>query len=638
MSAFLGFESYLISLGSTLQQIQDTFKNTLISRNWRCINEAYPPISMTSTTPYSGTAASCFDNDYSSILVMNAALPNFVNMQLAAGFTPVFMNLANGLTLTESPVNFSLDWSDNGSAWTTHQSWTGEQWYGLYEQHRYAITGAGSHAYWRLQVTARNGAGYTDIGLFTLEDAAGRVTSSVQFIDMLGPATETFGTALSRELTRIEIVNGTTITIRPILQYLQSIKQTIGIWPKTAGAVQAGVTINGVTVQQDIGTVNAGNTAAQNHRYLYEALRASADVNFTDYTWEYQPLAAQNADDTNQWIYGVKKTDGSKAITPNANINAATLGIYCPAGITNYRTVPQVSTLTIDTTNGFIYYLQVNARSLALATKTNSAYYGPVHACWADNAKAVACIPPSGWAQPCSIIELVVGTDDVVANTSSFGRISHWWGMFTTTPGGVQAMNSNQPGHPTSGFLARNKIQDNMTAGISYMPNRASDYITLAGSNFFAGADLVGNDFQIHRMGAIGETQLYAGISPGYGRCVAPVLDVPDWYKFCGTAADEALVMVADTVQLTTLTADLAVGAVTIPVVSTTGFASSGYVVIENEIIQYTGITSNSFTGCTRSRFGTVAYNHYNGDTCAQGLWFTKINGGALYCGTTKPT
>jgi hypothetical protein len=475
------------------------------------------------------------------------------------------------------------------------------------------------------------------VGLFTLEDAAGRVTSSLNYIDMLGPATETFGNSFAREMTRIEIT-GTTLTIRPVIQYLQSIKQTIGIWPKTAGAVQAGVTIGGVTVVQDPGTVSAGNTAIQNHRYLYEAIRASADANFTDYTWEYQPLAAQNADDTNPWIYGVRKTDGPKAITPNANVNAAVLGFYCAAGIVNQRTLCIAQTMTIDLINGFIYYLQINARSLALATKTNAAYYGPIHACWAGNAKAAACIPPSGWAQPVAMIELVVGTDDVVGNTSSFGHPSHWWGMGNSTPVGPQSLISNQPGHPVSAFFARNKIQDIMSAHTSYLPNRAGDYIALSGSNFFTGADLTGNDFQIHRMGVVSESQVYGTVTPGQARCVAPVLDIQDWYKFVGTASDEALIMVADTIQLTTITADLAAGAVTIPVVSTSGFASSGYVVIENEIIQYTGITANSFTGCTRSRFGTLAYNHYNGDTCAQGLWFTKINGGALYCGTTKPT
>jgi len=48
----------------------------------------------------------------------------------------------------------------------------------------------------------------------------------------------------------------------------------------------------------------------------------------------------------------------------------------------------------------------------------------------------------------------------------------------------------------------------------------------------------------------------------------------------------------------------------TIVVASTTGFASSGYVSIESEIIQYTGTTSVSFTGCSRGALGTSAAGH----------------------------
>jgi hypothetical protein len=47
-----------------------------------------------------------------------------------------------------------------------------------------------------------------------------------------------------------------------------------------------------------------------------------------------------------------------------------------------------------------------------------------------------------------------------------------------------------------------------------------------------------------------------------------------------------------------------------IVVASTTGFASSGYILIEKEIIGYTGTTSTTFTGITRSLFTTSGAGH----------------------------
>lgn len=48
----------------------------------------------------------------------------------------------------------------------------------------------------------------------------------------------------------------------------------------------------------------------------------------------------------------------------------------------------------------------------------------------------------------------------------------------------------------------------------------------------------------------------------------------------------------------------------TIPVTDTTFFPSAGYIVIDQEIIQYTGKTGISFTGCTRGADGSTAASH----------------------------
>jgi hypothetical protein len=71
----------------------------------------------------------------------------------------------------------------------------------------------------------------------------------------------------------------------------------------------------------------------------------------------------------------------------------------------------------------------------------------------------------------------------------------------------------------------------------------------------------------------------------------------------------------------TELTANINNLVTTIPVVSTESFvlpADAGtlrtYILINDEIIEYTGKTSTSFTGCVRGQFGTIAANHAIGD------------------------
>jgi hypothetical protein len=56
----------------------------------------------------------------------------------------------------------------------------------------------------------------------------------------------------------------------------------------------------------------------------------------------------------------------------------------------------------------------------------------------------------------------------------------------------------------------------------------------------------------------------------------------------------------------------------TITVASTTGFDSAGTIVIGNETITYTGVTSTTFTGCTRGASSTTSASIASGVTVAQ--------------------
>jgi hypothetical protein len=58
-----------------------------------------------------------------------------------------------------------------------------------------------------------------------------------------------------------------------------------------------------------------------------------------------------------------------------------------------------------------------------------------------------------------------------------------------------------------------------------------------------------------------------------------------------------------------------------IVVASTAGFASAGAILIENELITYTGKTATTFTGITRSQYGSSGSSH------AAGVYVTEAQG-----------
>ena len=68
-----------------------------------------------------------------------------------------------------------------------------------------------------------------------------------------------------------------------------------------------------------------------------------------------------------------------------------------------------------------------------------------------------------------------------------------------------------------------------------------------------------------------------------------------------------------DEVDATTLNGNLTDSATTITVASTTGFATTGVLFILGEQVIYTGLTSTTFTGCTRGSNDTTAAAHASG-------------------------
>ena len=62
---------------------------------------------------------------------------------------------------------------------------------------------------------------------------------------------------------------------------------------------------------------------------------------------------------------------------------------------------------------------------------------------------------------------------------------------------------------------------------------------------------------------------------------------------------------------------------------SSSSFPSSGTVLIDNELITYTGNSGNTLTGLTRGASGTTAASHSSGDTVTDASEFFSWNAAA---------
>ena len=78
-----------------------------------------------------------------------------------------------------------------------------------------------------------------------------------------------------------------------------------------------------------------------------------------------------------------------------------------------------------------------------------------------------------------------------------------------------------------------------------------------------------------------------------------------------------------------TLSSTITAAATSIAVVDASGFTGTGTIVIESEMITYTGITTNTFTGCTRATDESMATIHLSGITVQQ--YSSETSGTSAY-------
>jgi len=673
MSTFLAFNDNLISPGASVATVKSTIVGCLTAQGWQEVAKGTMVAAAIGTL---GTTANFFDNNIWVSGGSNAWTTGmYAGVQLLAVDTVGSYRItADYLNSNWAPQAWTLDWSDDGSTWTTADTQTGQiNWYNL-EERTFTVGGTpGNHLYWRIKTTAVNIGTSCWMGQIRLVLSDGSVACAANaYSYLIPPLAMTIGNSVARDVVLMTFTS-TTIGMWAASQTSVWLPQVIQLYQKTAGTVacavslpttaagtfnitasQSGTTLTvtaasgvlavgskltgigmtygstiialgtgtggtgtytmsnsqtvasttilatgGITITGATGT--AGSLSTDNLRALYVALKNSADASVNDWTFIYQKPAPQNADDSNDYIHCIRKTAGPWVnFAVNANVNMYNASMPTPPTIQSQSSFYTGNhTITIDTVNGFIYYLQINSMGFALATKTTANYYGPLHACYADHTKALAAMPSTLDSRLVTPIELLVGWDDASSDTGAYGNPSKIWKLsasqcasFLPPIPSVLSASFCSNDHPFISTRLRDSFIDSVscaTNGSAY--TYARDYpATLYGSGIFPATtyDYPANDFQIHKCACAG-TSAFMGanvmvdFNPNlYSSAVVPILDIQDWYKFRGTATNEALAMVADTVIGTTLnqTMDSVTAYTSLALTSTSGFATSGYIVI----------------------------------------------------------
>lgn len=461
------------------------------------------------------------------------------------------------------------------------------------------------------------------------------------YSDVIPPSSETIGTSKFREVVRIYFPDNTTVSIGSYQVCIaDAFAQSVRITAKTGGSVAAAVTIDGATVTGAMGS--SGSTANDNLQALFYALKDSA--NGTIMGWDYW----YNGTDT---IICTNKTKTTmKTCSGNANVNyyahGASVLSGARSGFVNVDTTYAYS-VTVDLTNGFVYYMDVFSRTFKLSTKCLSGKYGPIFASYVDHDEAMASLPDSGFCTP---IELMVG-----GIGEATVRVTHAWTVGTAygnktitssqTAVGIGSYDNTPDWHPFTG------------AGIPQTPIDAG----LCYSNQFGGS-IYGDTHPLYEFG-FSSTGTYFDtaykvipmgapvVAANMGRQVSvrftPRRPLPDVFRWNGTEPDETCAMATlvsppglNGVGITLGAAlDATTSYTSILLSTTTGLPSAGGVTIGLEEFAYTGTSGgNTITGVTRAQNGTTAARHFIGDNVQPVVWFMKINQGAICAGSTKPS
>ena len=463
------------------------------------------------------------------------------------------------------------------------------------------------------------------------------------YSDLIPPVTETIGTSTFREVVRLYFPNNTTITIGSYQACIaDAYPQSILFTAKTAGAVQAGVTINGVTVLGALGT--GTSTANQNLQALYYALMDSVDPVITGWTFAYN-----GAD---KLICTAKVPAAMVVCSGNANVTYSLQGNSVLAGALSDFALVDVAhgySVTTDLTNGFVYYMEVFSRSFSLSTKCISGIYGPIFATYVDHASMLATLPDGGLCTP---IELWVGS--LAASGLGQAHCTHLWSLGTkygnhaiTNTGITNTLaNWNDPCADWNPFSGSGQPAFPSDCPVTYgsTSNYAFplfDQYAIQSSGLFGSGTSLDSVYKAEPLG-IADYCMSTPIATQASLRFFPRVLFPDTYRWVGAEPTETsifsqVIPAPSTYPTLAQALDATTAYASILLSSTAGLPVQGGFIIGSEGFTYTGISGASVTGVTRGVNGTTQARHFVGHVVSPATWYLRVNNGAICCGPNKP-
>ena len=92
--------------------------------------------------------------DHTNSHARSLGVPASLSVEMYRAVAVTNFNLSCGDSTTITPKDITLQYSDNGTAWSNLQSWTGLVWTTVQERKQFAVTSPESHRYWRINFTA----------------------------------------------------------------------------------------------------------------------------------------------------------------------------------------------------------------------------------------------------------------------------------------------------------------------------------------------------------------------------------------------------------------------------------------------------------------------------------------------------
>lgn len=467
------------------------------------------------------------------------------------------------------------------------------------------------------------------------------------YSDLIPPSTESIGTTKFREVTRIYFPTNTSIVIGGYQACIaDAYPQSIRLTALTAGAVTPSVTIGGVTVSGATGS--SSSTANDNLLSLYYALRDSANVTITG--WDHWYNGSNTIICTNKTI-AAAVTCSATNVTYTAHAAPVQSGALSGYAAVDSTFGPSV---TIDLTNGFVYYMSIFSRTFTLATKCIAGAFGPIFASYINHEYAVNACPTEGWCTP---IELTMG-DSSSTNPTAGVRFIHGWSI------PVQYTHHAITNQSTASIIGNGDVYDFNPwtgHGSPIKPTDCPPSHTAGGYNgtyaywdsllIFGIIGLeVTIDYGLSKLFKILPIA-YGGSNPGVQTQNAvrwiPPMQLPDIYKWIGSEPNETSCLAnpqqAVGVNGQGITLEEALDASsdyqTLLLSTVTGLDPAGVVIIKKEAFTYTGTSGgNTLTGVARGANGTTKVRHFVDDQVEPGTWFMKLNGAAMCCGPTQPS